>query len=340
MHDQQRLATVVGIAFILTLALTPAIRDLARKRSMLDVPNSRSAHSVPIPRLGGLAIFLGTLAGVMMQFWQLDRTFVLLACGAILITAIGLLDDLRSLGAGVKLAVQVIAAAIGAVAVQPTILFDLPGLRWELGSFLSIVTSVFFIVVFVNAFNFIDGLDGFSTGIAVVICLTILGFGVGASEPMVIALVGALVGFLVWNINPASMFMGDSGSLLIGYVIALGALDTGQGLVSIVPLLIIMSPILFDVVLTIAVRAWHGKSVTEAHSEHLYQQLMHKGFSPRSIASWYYALTVIGAIVAIRYQQAEDLEKAMCLLLMVLVLSSFALMVSRYRGMDRRVANS
>src|SRR5918912_4409782 len=205
-----------GVGFLVAGAFVPLLVRFAVGRNLLDVPNVRISHEVPTPRLGGVAIFLGMLAGVALL--RPEGLWPLLAAAAV-VWAVGLADDLSNLHFGVKAVLQVLAAVGLLLFYPPTILSDAPGV---LGA-LVFVVGVFWIVSLSNAFNFMDGIDGFTGGVALVNALFLAPL-VGTLGGFFPALIGATAGFLIWNISPASIFVGDSGAYFLGFILAASAL--------------------------------------------------------------------------------------------------------------------
>src|SRR5919107_1636142 len=262
-----------GVAFLMAGALVPLLVRFAVGRNLLDVPNLRSSHEVPTPRLGGVAIFLGMLAGVALL--RPEGLWPLLAAAA-LVWAVGLADDLSNLHFGVKAILQALVAAGLLLFYPPTIISDAPGM---LGA-LVFVVGVFWIVALSNAFNFMDGIDGFTGGVAVINALFLAPL-VGPAGGFLPALIGATAGFLIWNINPASIFIGDSGAYFLGFSLAAVALYapalSGQEWTPLkfLACIVVFTPYLFDTAYTL-VRRWRsggGKRNFLAHKEHIYQRI-------------------------------------------------------------------
>ncbi|MBA2714401.1 MAG: hypothetical protein H0U55_12720 [Rubrobacteraceae bacterium] len=189
-----------GLAFLAAGMLVPLLVRFAVGRNLLDVPNLRSSHEVPTPRLGGVAIFLGTLVGAALL--RPEGMWPLLTAAA-LVWAIGLADDLSNLHFSVKAVFQALAAAGLLLYYPPTLLSDAPGVL----RILVFVVAVFWIVSLSNAFNFMDGIDGFTGGVALVNALFLAPL-VGTVGGFLPAVIGATAGFLIWNISPASIFIG------------------------------------------------------------------------------------------------------------------------------------
>src|ERR671916_1903274 len=240
-----------GVAFLVAGAFVPLLVRFAVGRNLLDVPNLRSSHDVPTPRLGGVAIFLGMLSGVIMLgpvgLWPL-------LAAAALVWAVGLADDLSNLHFGVKAVLQALAAVGLLLLYPPTILSDAPGLL----SVLVLAVGVFWLVALSNAFNFMDGIDGIIGGVALVNALFLapLAGDAGAFLP---ALAGATAGFLVWNMSPASIFLGDSGAYFLGFGLAATAFyapvpGTDWTPLGFVACVLIFTPLLFDTAYTLVRR--------------------------------------------------------------------------------------
>ncbi len=284
-----------GAAFLVAGALVPLLASFAVGRNLLDVPNLRSSHEVPTPRLGGVAIMLGTWVGFALL--RPEGTWPLLVA-ATLIGAVGLADDLSNLHFGTKAAAQTLAASILVLLYPPQVLSDAPG-AWGIAAF---ALGVFWIVALSNAFNFMDGIDGFMGGVALVnvFFLMVLAGEAGAFLP---ALAGATAGFLIWNINPASIFLGDSGAYFLGFVLAAVTLYAP---VSWTPLgfaagVLVFTPLLFDTAYTLVrrLRTGAGKNIFSAHREHIYQRITPTTGMHRRTSNLYYGASVVAGFAAL-----------------------------------------
>ena len=288
-----------GVAFLVAGVLVPLLVRFAVGRSLLDVPNLRSSHEVPTPRLGGVAIFLGTLAGVAIL--RPDGTLPLLLAAA-LVWAVGLVDDLSNLHFGAKAVAQTLAAAGLLLFYPPTLLSAAPGAL----TIAIFAIGVFWIVALSNAFNFMDGIDGFTGGVALVNALFLAPL-VGAAGGFLPALIGATAGFLIWNIHPASIFIGDSGAYFLGFSMAAAALYapalsgrewTPLGFVACV---VVFTPYLFDTGYTLIrrLRGGAGKNIFLAHREHIYQRITPTTGMHRRTSNLYYGASVIAGFAAL-----------------------------------------
>jgi UDP-N-acetylmuramyl pentapeptide phosphotransferase/UDP-N-acetylglucosamine-1-phosphate transferase len=285
-----------GVAFLVAGALVPLLVGFAVGRNLLDVPNLRSSHEVPTPRLGGVAIVLGTWVGVALL--RPEGAWPLLAA-ATLIGAVGLADDLSNLHFGAKAAAQTLVASGLLFFYPPQIVSDAPEV-WGIAAF---VTGVFWIVVLSNAFNFMDGIDGFIGGVALV---NVLFLAALAGEEFLPAVAGATAGFLVWNINPASIFLGDSGAYFLGFGLAAVALYapvgqegwTPRGFVACV---LVFTPLLFDTAYTLVrrLRTGAGKNIFSAHREHIYQRITPTTGMHRRTSNLYYGASIVAGFAAL-----------------------------------------
>ncbi len=309
------LGLVSGVAGLCTYILVPVVRWLAPALGMVDMPGERRIHKQPIPRCGGIAVFIGFHAGCLVLFasglippcyflssawWW--RHLVLSS----LLLVVGLLDDAFGVRAWVKLAAQVAVALLAFhFGVHVGKLFG-----WNLPVAVDMLLTVLWCVGIVNAFNLIDGMDGLASGLAI-IAATGIGGGLflhrATYDPLVLAaLAGACLAFLRFNFHPASIFLGDSGSMFIGLTLAVTALSTGSkdtAMASIgVPLLAVGVPI-FDAFLAVwrrATRKALGKTgvyadgaearVFAPDKDHLHHRLLRAGISDRKVAAWLYLL--------------------------------------------------
>ena len=273
-------------ALCISFAATPFVRRLAFTLGAVDVPrDNRRMHNHPIPRMGGLAIFFGFILSALI-FVPLDAPLRGMLLGAVIIVILGIFDDIYALPALPKLLVQIAAASVAVlmgnqieVLSNPNIFRSNP--YWDLG-FLSIPISVFWIVGITNAVNLIDGLDGLCGGISVIILTVIAMLAVieGRSDVEMIALilVGATLGFLIYNAHPASIFMGDCGALFLGFIISAISLlgfKSSTIMTLALPLLLLALPII-DTLSAILRRTLKGHKFSEADKSHIHHLLMNK----------------------------------------------------------------
>jgi UDP-GlcNAc:undecaprenyl-phosphate GlcNAc-1-phosphate transferase len=325
------------VAFLLSatasMVLTPVARDLALKYGAVDPgTEQRKVHKVPTPRVGGVAIavafFIPTFA---LLFWD-NRVsegfhddsgrYLGLVLGALAMVGLGLVDDIRGLSAKTKFAVQLLVA-VGAYATG----YQITGIGTPFGpidlGLLALPVTVLWIVGIVNAMNLIDGLDGLASGIAL-FTVTVL-FVLGVLQPNVIvgltaiSLAGALLGFLRYNFNPASIFMGDSGSLFLGYVLSVtaisGAAKSSTVVSLLIPLLALGLPV-FDTSLAIVRRFISGKRIFSADRGHVHHRLLDRGLTHRQAVLVLYAGCAFLGLGALGLVWATRAQAAMILILM------------------------
>ena len=285
---------------VLTATLIPPLAAWARRRNYLDVPNHRSSHVVATPRIGGIALVLGVVAGaaVLHMFGGgLDRNVLAVLAGALGIALLGLIDDFQHLSPLVRLVVQTIIAAAVVLAGR-----DASSTAAE-GAITALVT-VLWLVTLINAFNFMDGIDGIAGAQALVAGSGWVAVGLIAGVPHVAALglllASSSLGFLLHNWHPAKVFMGDAGSGFFGFLFA--------ALPLIVPdrsswpwlcAVLLLWPFLADTGITLVRRAINGENVLSAHRSHLYQRLVLAGRSHSYVALVYAGLALLGVVAAV-----------------------------------------
>jgi UDP-GlcNAc:undecaprenyl-phosphate GlcNAc-1-phosphate transferase len=299
------------VALAVVLVLTPAVGHVARVLGVVDEPGEqRRMHLRAVPRLGGLAIFLGIFIPAL-AFLELTPAYRGILLGAAVATAVGMADDFRGLRWWVKLGGQ-IASALIAVYFGVTIdHFTLPILGvHELPGWLAVVTTVVWIVGMMNIINLLDGMDGLAAGISAIAggTFAVLALSLGRPEAAVLSAIvaGACLGFLRHNFYPARIFMGDSGSHLLGFILAAvaiqGALKTAATVALLFPLLILAVPIL-DTSFVIAKRLKYGRPLYEPSAWHLHHRFRNIGFSQTRAALYFYVwgLVLAGGALATRF---------------------------------------
>ena len=298
---------MVFIPMIFVGFFIPVIKKIAFHVNALDIPNERKIHKKPMPRLGGVGIFAGFLLGYMLFG---NHTYlmnsVLISSFVLLIT--GMIDDIKPLRARYKLIGQFIASLIvvvyGGLLLQDVSFF---GLYINFGWFAYVVT-VFFILGCINCMNFIDGLDGLAGGISAIFFLTIGIIGVIKGEfalatTLTLIMFGSTVGFLFHNFNPAKIFMGDSGSMFLGLMIAVITLLGFKGTMMsaiIIPLFILVVPIL-DTTFAIIRRKLKGERISTPDKSHIHHQLLKKNYSQRKTVLTIYFITILFSIASVIY---------------------------------------
>ena len=305
-----QVAGALGVAFLIAFMLTPVVKNLAVKMGAVDVPkDNRRMHKRPMPLMGGLAIFLGFLLSTLI-FVPLNEQYRGMLLGAVVILVLGVFDDIYALGAKFKLVVQIIAALIAVMTdnviealSNPNIFSSDP--YWILG-WLSVPVTVVWIVGMTNAVNLIDGLDGLACGVSTISSMTLLVIALVMEEPDVAILMGALsgacIGFLPYNLNPAKIFMGDTGSTFLGFILAVVSI---QGLFKFyaiisfaVPFLMLGLPI-FDTCFAILRRVSHGQSPMAPDRGHIHHRLIDMGFTQKQAVAVLYIISAILGLSAV-----------------------------------------
>ena len=303
-------AAALVVAFLVALVATPVVKSLAFKMGAVDVPkDNRRMHDHPIPRMGGLAIYLGFLLSVLI-FLELTPSMRGMLLGATIIVVLGIFDDIYALGAKLKFLIQIGAALVAVLSGNVIETLSNPNvfssnLYWDLG-WLSIPVTVLWIVAITNAVNLIDGLDGLACGVSTISSMTLLVIALVVSEGetaiLMAALAGACVGFLPYNLNPAKIFMGDTGSTFLGFILAVVSV---QGLFKFytiisfaVPFLMLGLPI-FDTCFAFIRRIAHGQSPMHADRSHIHHRLIDMGLSQKQAVAVLYIIAAILGLSAV-----------------------------------------
>jgi UDP-GlcNAc:undecaprenyl-phosphate/decaprenyl-phosphate GlcNAc-1-phosphate transferase len=298
------------LAFVLVMLLTPAVGGMARILGAVDTPGGRRLNLRPVPRLGGLALFLGIFVP-SLAFLPLGRETRGLLLGAAIAVTVGAIDDFRGLRWWEKLTGQLLAAAVPTWFGIWVDRFTLPfvGIH-TVPAWLGVPLTILWIVSIMNMVNFLDGLDGLAAGVAAIAALTFAVIALSLAKPdaaiMSAIVFGACVGFLRHNFYPARIFMGDSGALLLGFVLAAlsvqGLLKTAATVALLFPLLVLAVPIV-DTTFVVARRLRHGQKVFEGDQAHLHHRFLRRGFSqPRAaVTIWAWCLSLAAAALATRF---------------------------------------
>lgn len=325
-------AFIVHLLYILVLAAgisclgTPLVKWLARKVGAMDIPkDKRRMHSKPIPRMGGLGIFLGFLVSFLV-FGEMNTEIRGILIGAIIIVVLGIVDDIKALPALPKFLVQIVAAVM--VVAHGCRIENILG--WELPLWLSYTATVIWIVMLTNAVNFIDGLDGLAAGVSaisagsmlVVALLLVPETNATLSAMILAAILGGCIGFIPYNFNPASIFMGDTGSTFLGFMLAsvsvFGLFKTYAMISFAVPFLVLGLP-LFDICFAVIRRVAKGQSPMHADRGHVHHRLIDMGFSQKQAVIISYLITVILGICAVVLTDKGEIQALIFFVALVLV---------------------
>jgi UDP-GlcNAc:undecaprenyl-phosphate GlcNAc-1-phosphate transferase len=299
-----------AIALLVVVLLTPAVGGMARLLGVVDEPDGRRLNRRPIPRLGGLAIFLGIVVP-SLAFLDLSGEMRGILLGAAVACVIGAVDDFRGLAPVSKLAGQVLAAAIPTAFGVWIDHFTLPFLgAVDVPAGVGVPLTIFWIVAVMNMVNFLDGLDGLASGVCAISGLTfaVISLSLGKPDAAILSAIvaGACVGFLRHNFFPARIFMGDSGALVLGFTLAsisvAGLLKTASTVVLFLPLLVLAVPII-DTSFVVAKRLKYRRPISGADRSHLHHRFVDIGFSQRraALTMWAWTATLGAAALATRF---------------------------------------
>ena len=316
--------SVMGV----TALFFPIVKWIANHIGALDYPNERKVHKKPMPVMGGLMIYLGFLFGYMLFAPQSTQMLAILIASFIVVIT-GILDVINPLRAREKLVGQVVAALIivfyGKILLNDISFF---GYYFDFG-WLAYPITLVFIVAVMNCINLIDGLDGLADGISMIFFITIgvLAFimhNLGSLEiTIAFIMIGACLGFLIFNFNPAKIFMGEIGSMFLGFMIAVVCLLGFKAVTLtslVVPMLILAIPIL-DTLFAILRRIIHHKPIYEADKQHLHHQLLNKKFSQKTTVLIIYAVSILFSSASIFYVLKDRKIGAIIYVILVLLIT-------------------
>ena len=321
-----------AVAMASALIVTPMVIKLAISTGAVDKPDERKVHKVPIPRIGGLGIYVSFIVAIAFYAFSsyidhetLHQIVGLIVSGS-LIVALGLVDDYKNLPAKIKLLGQVLAATVLVVGFNVRIDFitdplgDYIYLEW-----VAIPATIFWLVGLTNTINLIDGLDGLAAGVSSIASVTILLVALKQNFFIVTiltaALAGAAVGFLFYNSNPARIFMGDSGSMFLGFMLAgisvIGAVKSTATIALIVPILALGLPI-FDTAFAIVRRYRGGRPIFQPDKGHLHHRLLSLGFTQRQAVFLMYIISAMLGLSAVALTEVNS-QIALLILMAVIV---------------------
>ena len=343
MGDGHAVLVALGVALVVASISLPLLIRYAHRRGLLDRPGRHKRHDRPTPFLGGVALFLAVWAAIATSAWLcpagegLDTgTIWLLFAGAVVITVLGVIDDLRPLPAWPKLIVQVglgLWLYFGGLRVEYLVW---PSGEVQLGD-ISLLITVGWVVVVTNAINLIDGLDGLAGGVSLIACASLILIGslqqVGWVLVILVALAGFLIPFMYYNRYPARIFLGDSGSLQIGYYFAVFSLVVNfksfAASALFLPLLALGVP-LIEIASSFSRRAMSGRGVMTADRRHLFHYLSLAGWSPRRVVTTFYLLGIVFGLFALAMLYWNKLVVISVLIIFtIVVVVAFAIFASR-----------
>lgn len=321
------------LALVVALLITPWVRKAAFKIGAMDQPDQRKVHTGVMPRMGGLAVFLAFAVAVLLT-QQLDSKLIGLLLGGVLIVSLGVLDDIKGLPAKVKLVGQIAAAAVVIpFGIQVEFITNpISGEMLHLGLW-GIPVTIFWIISVTNAVNLIDGLDGLAGGTSLIAALTIAAvtwrqstlLGGAGMEVVALALIlaFAILGFLKYNFYPAKIFLGDTGSMFLGYALGtlaiMGVAKTATAISVIVPIVILGIP-LMDVFFAILRRYQSHRPIFQPDKEHLHHRLMALGLSHKQTVLAIYGVSLVLGVSAFLLTVITTSQAVMLLFILTLVM--------------------
>ena len=333
---------IAAISFAFSFGLTFAVRELARRYGFVAKPKSDRWHKRPTAMMGGVAIFLATTIAYLFFVEHTRESWIILGASAFLFL-VGLIDDVLQIKPYQKLIGQLIGAAI--------VVGSGLTLHWTSSEIVNIGITVFWLIGIANAINLLDNMDGLAAGIAAIAAFSLaLGFateGQITQLALISAFTGALVGFLVFNFNPASIFMGDCGSMFVGFLLASFVLDTelggrSRGVVSIlaVPALILFVPI-FDTTFVTLLRKLWGKKASQGGRDHTSHRLVALGLSERSAVLMLYAFALLAGSLALFVRELQPTQSIALILVFIIILTIAGVYLSKvkvYEEQDEELA--
>ena len=328
------------LSFGVSFFMTPPVKVFAEKVGAIDVPkDGRRVHDHPIPRMGGMAIFVGFLMSIIV-FVSFSPQIMGIVIGALIIAMMGAVDDIMNLKPWVKLVVQIVAAL---VAIRCGVVFTAisnPNFlsyntTIQIG-WLAVPLTILWIVGCTNAINLIDGLDGLAVGVSAISSFSMMIVALFVADAnttfILAALCGACVGFMPYNMNPAKIFMGDVGSQFLGYVLAttsiMGLFKLHTVITFIVPVLAMAIP-LADTVFAIVRRTLHGQSPFQADKGHFHHRLLALGLSQKQAVAVLYGVSAIMGLIGVLLAGKNTLMRILCVVAAFIVSLSVWLFVFR-----------
>ncbi|MBE6700992.1 MAG: undecaprenyl/decaprenyl-phosphate alpha-N-acetylglucosaminyl 1-phosphate transferase [Ruminococcaceae bacterium] len=322
----------VLLAGLLTFTLTPPVRVLAHKLGAIDVPtDQRRMHKKPIPRMGGLAIFISFTLSILL-FCEINLQVLGLIVGTTVIVILGMLDDVYRLNAWIKLLIQICAASVAPLTGTTIEFINFFGNYVVFDKVMSFVVTVFWIVAVTNAVNLVDGLDGLACGISTISAFSIMIVAILQLDYTVAIIVailaGSCLGFLPYNRNPAVIFMGDTGALFLGYalsVVSILGLFKMDAIVSFwIPFLIFGLPLADTLFATIR-RLVHRQPIFAPDRGHFHHKLIDIGFTQKQ------AVTILDSVSAMFAVSAITFSEGKTVVSVLIIIVSFVIGILNYR---------
>ena len=301
----------LGLSLVISWILTPAVKKLAFHLGAVDRPKARKVHHRIMPRMGGLAIFIGFMTAALTTL-ELTTDVIGILLGGAAIAAVGMVDDMIQLSAKVKLVGQIVAALIPVLFGVRIEWLNNPWGGYFYLDYLSVPFTVFWIVSLTNVVNLIDGLDGLAAGVSAIASVTVimvaLQQGMYPVAIMTASLAGAIIGFIRYNFNPATIFMGDTGSLFLGYMLAaisiFGAVKSAATIALLVPAIALGLPIM-DTAFAILRRYKNGRPIFQPDKGHIHHRLLAMGFSQRQAVIFMYLISAGLCLAAVLLTEVD-----------------------------------
>lgn len=337
-----------SVALIMSYLLTPIVIKIAHHVNAIDVPkDDRRVHKKPIPRLGGLGIFISVILCLMFFVHLPEEKILSIMVGGMVIVFVGFIDDIKPLDAKYKFLVQILAAVIviyGGIRIRTFQPLFSGASQIVFSNLFSYIITVFWIVGITNTINFIDGLDGLTGGISTISALTMTYIALynGRIEVAVISVIlaAACLGFLPFNFNPARIFMGDTGSLFIGFMLSVisieGTIKSAALLTVITPILALGIPI-FDTSFAIVRRLKNGVAPWKPDKGHLHHRILELGYGQKKTVLSLYLINILFAASVVFIMNKQFLELSMSLTAaLIMIVAPIAISVKRHR--DERLS--
>lgn len=307
-HDYILYIAAFTTAFAISLLTTPFSKKLSVKFGAIDYPKKRGIHKEPIPRMGGIAIVLGFFTSLLVLIPRVEELrssqFLGFMVGAIIIVVLGIVDDIKNLRARVKLVFQIIASLL--VIYTGT---EITFVTWPFIAYLEPIAApvtLLWIVGVTNAVNLIDGVDGLAAGVSGIAAVALMVLCILSGSPLAVvltaSLAGSCMGFLPRNFSPAEVFMGDTGSTFLGFVLAVSSIMgvfKGYAVLSVVLVACCLALPIFDTIFAIVRRILNKKPIMEADRGHLHHRLIDSGMSHRRAVVILYAISGAMGLIAI-----------------------------------------
>jgi len=329
------------IAWGAAAGLTWRFCNPASRLHILDYPNERSLHSRPIPRSGGIAVLSGLLAGglTLYPFYPIDSGLLVLAAALIPVALVSFLDDQRGVKPEIRILVHLLAAVIMLAGGYTGECIELPGLSWVPPRILMMAILILFVVWMINLYNFMDGMDGFAGGMAVIgfVSFAVLGKGDVLFASACLLVAAAVAGFLVFNLPPARIFLGDVGSSSLGLLVAGFSLWASRD--DLFPLwlaVLVFSPFIVDASMTLMRRMIRGDKIWQPHRTHYYQRLVRMGWGHKRTLRAEYVLMLACSLSAL---WAEGLSPEGQIVLLVFWLLAYSLLMFAVTRLEREAAS-